>query len=166
MTIPDGISGEWEVRAAGNETVLIHHTEYGSLNWMTNSLDEKRTNKFFHDRARGKVLIAGLGIGYNSEYLAGNDAVTSITIVEKEVDVISLVATHVPMDKTTVVHQNILAYMKETDQKYDIIFFDIFPNMGKNDFPDEVAILDREGAKILEPGGEIIYWESKLMVEL
>lgn len=62
--------------------------------WMTDADFERRTNIGFLSRAKGDVLIAGLGIGL---ILGVAPHCDSVTVVEKSADVIALVAPSYPL---------------------------------------------------------------------
>lgn len=59
---------------------------------MSNTPMEKRTNEDFVTNAHGKVLIGGLGIGLILLAIQDDPMVDKITVVEKNQEVIDLVA--------------------------------------------------------------------------
>jgi hypothetical protein len=54
---------------------------------MDSGILVEHTNKFFMDNASGKILTFGLGLGYIIFPLLEDDSVTSITIVEKNIEI-------------------------------------------------------------------------------
>lgn len=94
---------------------------------MSDTCMEWRTNVGFLRAAHGDVLIAGLGIGFVLVPLLKKPDVRSITVVEKNADVISLVAPHFENKKLTVKHGDINEYRDTINgTKFDTIYFDIW----------------------------------------
>ena len=80
--------------------------------------------QFYH----GHVLCAGLGLGLMVHTLSANPEVTRITVVEREKDVIDLVAPLVPQDKLHVVHGDFWEYR---GRQPDGVLFDLFVGDGR-----------------------------------
>lgn len=93
---------------------------------MTDTDMERRTNWGVLHAATGRVLIAGLGIGMIVIPILKNPDVTSVTVVEKNPDVIALVEPYVRRKKLTVVQADIFEWRPAKDTKYDTIYFDIW----------------------------------------
>ena len=92
--LPTGRSGAWEVRrkaGAPDVTELVEHVDGGELLWMDDADTELAAHREILAASRGDVLLLGLGIGFLPAMLATREDVTSITIVEKSFDVMSLV---------------------------------------------------------------------------
>lgn len=99
---------------------------------MSDTLMEKTTNRDFIYHAKGDVMIAGLGIGLILENLRAkieSKEVTSITIYEKFQDVIDLVAPKYSDLPVTYHCKDILTYSPPKEEKYDTIYFDIWPSI-------------------------------------
>ena len=62
----------------------------GGREWMMINPDEVDTQKPYIERAHGKVLTFGLGLGYFAFQCLLKDAVTSVTVVELDENVINL----------------------------------------------------------------------------
>jgi hypothetical protein len=93
---------------------------------MSNSRNEKISNLEIIEKAKGDVLIGGLGIGLIILPLMNSLRVKSIDVVELHDEVIDLVAKKLPLtDKVRIIHDNIYTYMPE--KKYDTIYFDTVP---------------------------------------
>lgn len=60
--------------------------------WMSNTPDEYEDHREFIRDARGRVLVVGLGMGLVIRELLDKKTVDCVTVVEKEFDVISMVA--------------------------------------------------------------------------
>lgn len=123
--------------------------------YMTDAEFEWRTNSEPVMRARGDVLIAGLGIGLILDPIIEKAA--TVTVVEHEADVISLVAPHFPTVK--VVHADIFKWEPEKGAKWDMIYFDIWPNISEDDL-DEAKALRKRYRKFLRKGGWMGSWTA------
>lgn len=100
---------------------------------MSDTQMEKYTNSEFVRMARGEVMIAGLGIGMVLENLVDKvkeGIVTRIVVYEKYQDVIDLVA-HRYLDRLPleVRCKDILRYQPPKEEKYDTMYFDIWPTI-------------------------------------
>ena len=104
----------------------------GGRVYMTDAEFERRTNRDFMTRAHGDVLIAGLGIGLILDPLF--EKCTSVTVIEKYPDVISLVAKHFP--RATVIHADIFEWNPPAGSSWDTIYFDIWPGIGDQEVAD------------------------------
>ena len=117
--IPNGVSGDYKVEQAtettgepawlnyvnfrsispGNYTVLYRNFGTNAwLNIMQDTEQEYGEHDWLASRMSGHVLLAGLGIGMIHIPLLASSDVTSVTIVEKEQDVIDLVWDHCAKD--------------------------------------------------------------------
>jgi len=97
---------------------------------MSDTNMEKETNMTFLEKSKGDVLIAGLGIGLILIPLFKNPKVKSITVIEKEKDVIDLVENQLNLEKVKIQQEDIFTYVP--NKKYDTIYFDIWPTIGDN----------------------------------
>lgn len=94
---------------------------------MSDTPMEKRTNREFVLRAFGDVLIGGLGIGLILLAIQDKPQVKSITVIEKNKDVIDIVASQLPLsDKVKIIHDDVYTYKPEPRQRFDIIYLDIW----------------------------------------
>jgi hypothetical protein len=112
--------------------------------YMSDSDDEKFSNSGFVYRARGDVLIAGLGIGMILPPLLANPEVTSVTVVEQSAAVIALVAQYYADPKLMVLEGDIFEW-KPTDKtiRYDAIYFDIWENICTDALPEMAKLHQR-----------------------
>lgn len=100
---------------------------------MSDTGMERISNKPFIERANGKVLIAGLGIGLILNAIQGKDRIQEITVIEKYQDVIDIVA---PKFKNVqVICADIFDWQPPKNEKYDTIYFDIWPTISRNNLP-------------------------------
>jgi len=120
---------------------------------MSDTIMEHNTNNEIVHRATGKVLIAGLGIGMILVPIAKKEDVTEIVVVEQSADVIKLV------------YPNLVAYFKGTgdvnhkkfrvdcadihewvplgDERFDTIYFDIWPTIWPDNLEEMVYLESR-----------------------
>ena len=126
--IPDGESGDYKVEqcttttgepswlnyvnyrniSEGDYTVLYRKFGESWLNIMQDTQQEYGEHDWLVERMSGDVLLGGLGIGMIHIPLLDSDDVTSVTIVEKEQDVIDLVWEHCAREvRFRIVHADI-----------------------------------------------------------
>ena len=93
---------------------------------MSDTLMEHRTNWQVVDEARGNVLIAGLGLGMILHPILDKKEVLSVTVIEKYIDVIALIAPTFDDEKLTIIHGDIYEWKPAKGTKYDVLYFDIW----------------------------------------
>jgi len=94
-------------------------------------------------RARGNILINGLGIGVVLNACLMKPEVKHCTVVEVDPDVISLVAPHYQKkwgDRLTIVQANALTWEPPKGAKYSMIWHDIWKNICANNLVDIVDL--------------------------
>lgn len=132
---------------------------------MSDTPMERRTNREFLENAKGDVMIAGLGIGlilHNLREKVKAGIVTSITVYEKYRDVASLVCPHYRDLPLKVLEADILTYKPRKDEKYDTIYFDIWPDINTDNLKD-IKLLHNRWKNHKRPGGWMDSWvKSKL----
>lgn len=109
--------------------------------WMTLSPNEVYTMKEHVDKAVGKVLTCGLGIGYYAIMAAARGDVQSVTVVEHEECVIRMfvdnIAPRFPKhitDKIHIVHGNAYDYLyKVVDGDFNYCFVDLWQGVQDTD---------------------------------
>lgn len=93
---------------------------------MSDTPMEKNTNMDFVRKAHGDVFIAGLGIGLILLAIQDKEEVKSITVLEKSSEIVELVGKQLPLnDKVQIIVGDAFEYVPT--QKYDTIYFDIWP---------------------------------------
>jgi spermidine synthase len=121
---------------------------------MTDAEFERRTNMDALINAKGDALIAGLGIGLILQAFIDN--CTSVTVIEKEPDVIALVAKAYPAAK--IVHADIFEWRPARKAKlFDTIYFDIWADICEDDLI-EARKLHRAFKPYLRPEGWMASW--------
>ena len=156
--IPEQQIGRFEIVKDNGNTSLVEHSD-SLVIWMSMDENEWHLYQKLRKFAYGKVLIAGLGLGFDLLNVADKNSVDEIIVVEKQQEVIDLVWPYISHRKTILVHQDILDYLQSIDEKFNIIYFDIFPG-GSDSFSEQMNILC-EAAKVrLKPNGQIICWQE------
>lgn len=110
----------------GTYTVLFeaYGPQNAKLNIMQDSPRECEEHTWVTERT-GDVLIGGLGIGMVNIPLLASDDITSVTIIEKEQDVIDLVWEHCAKDdRFTLIHADINTWEIPEDSHWDFAWFD------------------------------------------
>ena len=93
---------------------------------MSDTAMERITNIDFIENAKGRVLVAGLGVGLILQAVLNKPDVTEVVVVEKYQDVIDLVAPRFEHPKLKVVCADIFEYELSKEVKFDTIYFDIW----------------------------------------
>ena len=127
---------------------------------MSDTNMEKETNRLFIQKAKGKVMIGGLGIGLILENLrdkVNDGTVTDITVYEKYQDVIDLVYPKYKDLPLKVVCADILEYKPQKDERYDTIYFDIWPEISTDNLP-QIALLHQRWKSHKNKGGWMYSW--------
>ncbi|WP_294660699.1 hypothetical protein [uncultured Fusobacterium sp.] len=124
---------------------------------MSNTPMEQRTHIKAINKARGNVLVAGLGLGMYLQNIKDKEEVISITVVEKSKEVIELVAKYFKdCQKIKIVNEDIFNYTP--DIKFDFAFLDIWSDISEDNLV-EFDIL-REKFKDIQ---EIICWSEDII---
>jgi hypothetical protein len=103
-----------------------------SRNWVTWMVDDPPHWWSMQDYARnsvGKVLVAGLGLGLLAHELLDNIDIDSITIVEKNKDVIYLISPLLPKAediKFRIINKDFYDFIHESEEEFDRIIVDIW----------------------------------------
>lgn len=101
--------------------------------WMTITPNETNTMKKPIEKAHGRVLTFGLGLGYFAYMASLKEEVESVTIVERSDEIIELFTKEIlgqfkTKDKIKIVKGDMFEYIKEKDleNEFDYIFTDIW----------------------------------------
>lgn len=138
-----------------NQTVLQEVTFNGAkIDWMSDSQFEVETAQEFITKARGDVLMCGLGLGFLISHIIDN--IDHLTIIEKEQEVINLWTNPNP-EKINIIKGDAF---DGVEGQFDIIYFDIWANY----FQDKTNDLYRLALKYqdsLKEGGETLWWGNR-----
>ena len=176
--IPDGEIGNYKVQSCttttgeqswltyvdykgltGGPYTVLYRKYSGSwgTNWM-NIMQDTEAEYSEHDwlvqRMSGDILLGGLGIGMIHIPLLESDDVTSVTIVEKEQDVIDLVWDHCAKDERfTIVHGDINTWTPPEGSSWDVAWFDTWLTHEEPMGDYIVRMNERYGSLVTEIGG-------------
>ena len=104
----------------------------GNNIWMSLNPNEIETMKPFISKGRGDVLVLGLGMGYVPFMLASKNCVKSVTIIEKDQNIIDLFnefiwPSFINKEKITIIKDDAIEYVKrQKEATYDYIFADLW----------------------------------------
>jgi hypothetical protein len=93
---------------------------------MSDTGMERISNRDFMINAKGRVLIAGLGLGLIISNIIDKPEVTEVVVIEKYQDVIDLVLPKFTHPKLKVICADIDEWKPEKGEKFDTIYFDIW----------------------------------------
>ncbi|HWT79715.1 MAG TPA: hypothetical protein VN648_13095, partial [Candidatus Methylomirabilis sp.] len=137
--------GQYIPTAPGIYALLFVTNESGSSTCMMSDLGyERSTCLEVVKRAHGHVLIAGLGLGMILHPILKNRDVDSVAVVEKCQDVIDLISPSLPSNPKLVIHTgDIFVWTPPPAVRYDVIWFDIWPDIAPTRLPEMAELHDR-----------------------
>lgn len=125
---------------------------------MSDTEMEKRTNLKFCSKAHGDIIIGGLGIGMIIMAIQDKPEVRSITVIEKNQEVIDLVTSQIELnDKVKIVHADVFDWYPEKGVKYDMSYMDIWNCVNETVYRKEMLPLKRKYARFLRSKNENPY---------
>ena len=135
--------------------------------WMTLTPVDLDTSDEAIESARGKVVTFGLGLGYYTYMVSEKDEVASITVVEKDPDVIALFREYVlPQfshpEKVHIVNADAFEYAEKEmpKERFDLAFVDTW-----RDASDGAPMYERmKRLEHLSPDTEFIYWIENFLI--
>lgn len=168
VNIPDGKRGEWSVQTFNvpekdsSQIISLMKTGRGvpagtykrlvrnDCVVMSNTPDEINDFTHFTSQAKGSVLINGLGLGVVVMSLLDNNDVTEITIIEKSLDVIGLVAKHIKhkrADIVEVLHRDAFEYKPPKGKRYNAVWHDIWDYISEDNIPEMTKLHRKYGKR-------------------
>lgn len=109
----------------------LTHDKRGVI--MSNTCMEVLTAYEAYKKATGDVLVTGLGLGMVVEGMLSKPDVRSVLVIEKEPDVIKLVAPTFSKDpRITIVCDDAFEFLPERGRKFDYIWHDIWDDISEN----------------------------------
>jgi len=132
---------------------------------MSDTVHEQRTNREFIFKARGNVLVGGLGLGMVLVPLLKREKVTGVTVIEKSEDAIALVAPHFDSPKLQIIHGDVFEWKPPRGTRYDTIYFDIWSNICMDNLP-EMQKLRARFRNYRNPGSWLSSWEYDSLKEM
>ena len=102
----------------------------GNNIWMSLNPNEIETMKPFINKAKGNVLVLGLGMGYVPFMMALKQEVKNITIIEKDPEIIGLFNSLIlpsfkNKEKIRIIEDDAINYVRKNN-KFDYIFADLW----------------------------------------
>jgi spermidine synthase len=150
---------DWFCVDAGNYTRLVIDGQI----MMTDTGMECYSNREFVKEARGKVLVAGLGIGLILYNILDKAEVTEIVVIEKYSDLIDIVAPEIKNHpKIKIIHADIDEWNPEKKEMFDTIYFDIWADISTDNLP-HIAALEKRFKKHLNKGGWMNSWMKQYL---
>jgi len=170
VDVPEGVSGPWKVarftiskEAAAFERLRaivggsgrgVPEGTYTSLTRdgqviMSDTPDEIRDHRYAIFEAKGRCLVAGLGIGMVARAMLLKPEVTCVTIIEQSSDVIKLVAPWLTSQfpgRVTIIQADILTWKPPKGEKWDAAWFDIWDSICADNLA-EMTTLHRRFAR-------------------
>ncbi len=162
IPVPDAKQGNWAVN-----TMVITETQaqfhninchgrpieagtYKSLTRnghviMSNTPMEIEDHMFFMLNAKGDVLINGLGLAMCVFGILKNKEVKSITVIEKEQDVIDLVAPYIKDKRVNVIHCDAFNYQIPKGKRYNAVWHDIWDDLNPDNLTEMTKLKRKYG---------------------
>jgi hypothetical protein len=137
LKLPQPVSYRGGIRllSPGIYTALFRMTDSTMMNWppgevvMEDTPFELKTHLEFMLKARGSILVTGLGLGCVTRGLLANPAVNHVTCIEKSADVLKLVQPYMPQtNRLSIIHADALEWTTTTTQTFDYAWHDIWSN--------------------------------------
>ncbi|XAI96552.1 methyltransferase [Microcystis phage Mae-JY35] len=178
VDIPEGRSGPWSVERfevdkssvalmrlsfegrgcrPGTYTRL-NHASRGVV--MSDTPAEQRDHMGFIHRARGHVLINGLGIGMCLRAVLRKLEVSAVTVVEVDPEVIALVGPHYSDPRLEIVNASAFDYQPPKGVRYGAVWHDIWDTICADNLP-EMHRLHRKYGRRADWQGSWCRWECE-----
>ena len=99
--------------------------------WMSLNPNEIKTMEPYIKKAKGHVLVLGLGMGYVAYMMANKKEVKDVTIIEKDSNVINIFNNLIwpsfnNKEKIKIINDDAINYLKQKQNRYDYMFADIW----------------------------------------
>lgn len=114
---------------------------------MSDTPDEMRDHRYAVSRARGHVLINGLGIGMVLTNVLKKPEVTAVTVVEIDEDVISLVGPNYSDPRVTIIHASAFDYKPPKGVRYGAVWHDIWDSICADNLSDMTRLKRKYGRR-------------------
>lgn len=132
---------------------VLSHRLLGCV--MSNTPAEITDHAEFFREAKGHVLILGLGLGMAAEVVASKKEVDCVTVIEKDLSVISLVEDSLPKEKIVLLHDD--AFEFTPTFYHDFVWHDIWPTISVDNL-NEMKVLEKRYRKFAIKQG---FWCKK-----
>jgi spermidine synthase len=137
-----------------------HSIKYNNKTLMTNEPFEVLTNQIFFEKSKGDILIFGLGLGWIIFPILDRDDIKSITVVEKNTEIIEFVGDILSKkdvkNKLNIIEGDVYDYYNVLDKKFDFIYFDTYdtPDLSISDINKLNPLYD----SFLKENGMTYFW--------
>lgn len=140
-SIPAGTAGLWVIRKmhyidyeteARNLITYLLRTTMATMHTdgecvMEDTPVELKRHLNFVLKAKGRVLVTGLGLGCVVRGLLTKDEVTKIVVIERDKDIIRLVAPHMPQDsRLRIIEAEAFQWARDNQRPFDYAWHDIW----------------------------------------
>ena len=163
VSIPEGERGPWKIKkftardnsieslrlafsgrvcSPGTYTQLVH-ARRGVV--MSDTTAEQRDHWEFVHKAKGRVLINGLGIGMCLRAVLAKEGVEHVTVVEIDRDVIDLVWPHYECPRASIVNASAFDYAPEKGVRFGSVWHDIWDDICEDNRPEMVRLHRKYG---------------------
>ena len=135
------------------------------VKWMLITPHEINTMKKAVDNAFGNVITFGLGLGYFAYMCSIKENVNSVTIIEKDEEIINLFNKFILpkfeyAHKIKIIKEDAIEYLKNDDFNYDYAFIDLW-----HDTEDGLKLyVDTYKLSLLHPNTKFDFWIEKSML--
>lgn len=133
--------------------------------WMLITPNEIETMEEAVNEAKGRVLTYGLGLGYYAYMASQKQQVSSLTIVERDENVINLFEKYIlpqfeNKDKISIINEDAFKYAKNQMNKdnYDFVFVDIWHD------PSDGVDMYLKMKKLESENIKYMYWIEKTIL--
>jgi len=166
IDVPDGISGDWKVESFTVQerefSQMISMMKYGrgvpagsykrlmrgGQLVMSNTPDEISDFYGFVRKAKGSVLVNGLGLGVLLKALLDKHEVTEVIVIEKSEDVIKLVAeTYLKDERVTIINADAFEYKPPKGKVFDAVWHDVWDDICADNLSEMKTLHRKYGKK-------------------
>lgn len=128
--------------------------------WMSDSPFEQESLKPTIARAKGEILVCGLGIGLLPTMIEDKPKVKHIDIVEMRQEVGELVFEQIKTAKMKLIIADAWQYLREIEEKYDFIYIDVWGEIIAPIMQIKNSI--ELANKCLKLNGQVRFWMQEL----
>lgn len=117
----------WRIDAFRQNGKSYHRLWQGDRIMMLNTPEIVAGFEDFLERAHGHILINGLGIGMCVVHLLAKATVKSLTVIEVEKGLVTLMRPMLGKDpRLTIIHADAFVYTPPADMRYDYVWHDVW----------------------------------------
>lgn len=126
----------------------LQHANRGLI--MSDTPDEMRDHYEPVFKARGHILLNGLGLGMVLAAILKREGVERVTVIEIDADLIALVGPHYAADhRVEIINANAFEYKPPKDTQYGAVWHDIWDDLCGDNLP-EMTKLKRKYGRITD----------------